>query len=164
MKQCGIIYVFAVLITIHSCTKDKHITEQIDFCGTVANTEWTHSLTKDSLIGNWVICHVDYSKGIGMSTLVDTSYNLSAKLVLNIDGTGTLNSSPLKWSLTTKINYMPILTFTNIDTINPFPVNIIHGDSLVTYIQLPPKSRFFVIAGQGGGGQWEESYISFERQ
>lgn len=163
MKKPEIILVLILAMVVYNCSKDKHNPDP-GFCETTPDLQWTQTLTKDSITGKWMIYHIDYRKYTGTSTLFDTSYNPSAKLVLNADGTGTLNLSPIKWSLTTKVNYMPALSFTNMDTLFPFPVNIIHGDSLVTYIQLPPKIKFFVIAGLGGSGIGEESYISFERE
>ena len=165
-----IILSLTVLATIYSCSKDKGIIDNNNNwdCGYYVDMTWSQNVSADSLVGNWVIWHIDYSKGTGATHLFDTTYNLTAPLTLNANGTGTIYSTPLNWSLSTAPNTFPILTITNIDTLFPFPVNFIYNDTADAHIQNPPsilyQSRFFTTAGQGGNGNCEQIYLSFERQ
>jgi hypothetical protein len=49
----------------------------------------------------------------------------------------------------------------------PFQVNFFYNDSIDLYLQSPPgkiNPGFFISAGNAVNGQWEQSYINFERQ
>lgn len=157
------------LLTITCCSKDNEtIIQTPDWCGTIADMTWTQTVSADSLTGNWIIWQISYSTGTGPTHTFDTTYNLATPLTLNSNGTGTIYSAPLSWALTTSPGTLPTLTITQLDTLFPFTVNFIYNNTADIYLQSPPptqlQSRFFVTAGQGGNGQWEQAYISFERQ
>jgi hypothetical protein len=155
--------------TVLSCTRDNSAPELVNgLCGTVEDMPWAQTVTSDSLIGKWSIFGITYSRGAGETHYYDTSYTSGASLTLNANGTGAINSSHLNWTFTHPTKSLPTLTITKLDTLFPFKVNFIYNDSIDLYLQSPPgtksKSGFFVSAGKGVNGQWEQSYINLERQ
>jgi len=169
MKKLKIFFALAALTTFISCSKNAPIPGQSGWeCGTVADMTWTQNVSADSLAGNWTIWWINYSRGAGQTHYYDTSYALTAPLTLNANGTGTIYSIPLNWSLTVSQNNLPKLTITKLDTLFPFQVNFIYNDTADTYLESPPhiqsQSRFFVTAGKDYNGRWERTYINFERQ
>jgi hypothetical protein len=163
MRLFNIILGFTILTTIISCSRGSSEPDN-SFCGTGSSSGsiWI----KDSLIGNWTIYNIDYSKGNGEIYLVDTAYNLTAPLTLNSNGTGTLYSTSISWKFTISQGIYPKLTITNIDTLYPFKVDFIHNNSADTYIlpiPIPPLDRFCTTAGQDINGQWEKTSIYFRR-
>ena len=164
MKLFNIILGFTILTTIVSCSKASHEPDN-SFCGTssVPGSIWL----KDSLIGNWTIYNIVYSKGNGEIHLVDTTFNLTAPITLNANGTGTLYSSSISWKFAIISGFYPKLTITNIDTLYPFKVNFIHNDTADTYIlpiPTPPLDRFCSTFEQNISGQWEKTSIFFRRR
>jgi hypothetical protein len=169
MQQFTIIFVLALMTSLLSCTRDNSTPELENLlCGTVGDMSWAQTVTSDSLVGKWSILGITYSRGSGETHYYDTSYTSGASLTLNANGTGAINSSPLNWSFTHPSHSLPTLTITKLDTLFPFQVNFIYNDSIDLYLQSPPetksKSGFFVSAGKGVNGQWEQSYINFKRQ
>jgi hypothetical protein len=163
MRLFNIILGFTILTTIISCSKGSSEPDN-SFCGTGSGSGsiWI----KDSLIGNWTIYNIVYSKGNGEIHLVDTAYNLTAPLTLNSNGTGTLYSSSISWKFAISQGIYPKLTITNIDTLYPFKVNFIHDNFADTYIlpiPIPPLDNFRTTAGQDINGQWEKTSIYFRR-
>jgi hypothetical protein len=159
----------ALVAIVLSCTRDNSAPELVNgLCGTVGDMAGAQTVTSDSLVGKWSILGITYSRGAGETHYYDTSYTSSASLTLNANGTGVINSSPLNWSFTRPPKGLPTLTITKLNMLFPFQVTFIYNDSIDLYLQSPPetkpKSGFFVSAGKGVNGQWEQSYINFKRQ
>jgi hypothetical protein len=169
MRQLTVIFVLVLMTSLLSCTRDNSAPELVNgLCGTVGDMAWAQTVTSDSLVGNWSILGITYSKGEGETHYYDTSYTSGASLTLNENGTGAINSTPLNWTFTHPTKGLPTLTITKPEILFPFQVNFIYNDSIDLYLQSPPetksKSGFFVSAGKGVNGQWEQSYINFKRQ
>jgi hypothetical protein len=161
MRQLTTILGLMVLATMSSCKKEDPTTEDANWCGTEEPT-WFQTVTKNDLVGNWLIRNINYSKSIGNTKLYDTSYSVAAPLVLNANGTGTIYSKPLNWSLTASSKYLPKLTITQLDTLFPFPVGFIHNDSADIYMRLAPSPSFYGSVCKTGT-TLECSDISFGR-
>ena len=68
----------------------------------------------------------------------------------------------MNWTFTLPTKGLPILTITKPEILFPFQVNFIYNDSIDLYLQSPPgkiNPGFFVSAGKGVNGQWEQSLI-----
>ena len=171
MKKLTFILSFAVLTVINGCSKEnsKILDDTVkgDRCGTVLDLTWTQNLTIDSLVGNWKILGITYSKGNGQSNF-DTTYNASATLRLNNDGTGLLNNIPINWNLIVSPNIFPVLTFTSFETLFPFPVNFIQNNRLESNLERMPNtnvdSKIYITVEKTISGQWEQAFINFVRQ
>ena len=111
---------------------------------------------------------ISYSKGAGETHFYDTSYVSGTSLTINTNGTRSINSTPMNWTFTLPTKGLPTLTITKPEILFPFQVNFIYNDSIDLYLQSSPetksKSGFFVSAGKGVNGQWEQTYINFQRQ
>jgi hypothetical protein len=171
MKQLTFILSIAVLTIINGCSKQNveipKDTVKGDRCGTIQDLTWTQKLTIDSLVGNWVISGITYARGIGQKDF-DTSYNAAATLMLNNDGTGMLNNSSINWSLATPPNSLPVLTFTNFETLFPFPVYFIQNGRIETMLERMPNttidSKIFISVQKTTNGLWEAAYMNFVRK
>ena len=152
-----------LLLTIVSCSKDKTSGVNINQCGTIADNSWTSSVSSSDLLGAWTVKNVSYSKGIESTHIYDTSYYSEMPLILNADGTGTINSTPLLWQLS-NAGGLPRLTISEMDTLYPFPVGFFINNVTDLSIQAPPHSKILFSAGKSTNGQWEQSYISIEKQ
>jgi hypothetical protein len=163
MRLFNIIMGFTILTTIISCSEG--ITDPDNsFCGTGSGSG--SAWIKDSLKGNWTIYAIAYSKGNGEIHLVDTTYNLTAPLTLNSNGTGTLYSSSISWKFSVSQGFYPKLTITDIDTLYPFTVNFIQNNAADMYIlpiPIPPLDEFCTTVEQDINGQWEKTTIYFRR-
>lgn len=163
MRLLKVFFTLTTLTTIISCSKDTPVPgQQSGWCGTVADMTWTQNVTANDLTGNWTIWNIYYGKGTGNTTLYDTAYSPTAPLTLNANGTGTIYSTPLNWTLTISPNNFPRLTITQLDTLFPFQVGFIYNDTTDIYLQLPPDTRFYGRAHLNGT-PWEYSDISFKR-
>jgi hypothetical protein len=169
MRQLTVIFVLVLIASLLSCTRDNYAPELVNgLCGTVGGMAWAQTVTSDSLVGNWTILGISYSRGSGETHYYDTSYTSGATLTLNANGSGAINSTPLNWTFILPTKGLPTLTITKLDMLFPFQVNFIYNDSIDLYLQSPPEEKtnsgFFVSAGKGVNGQWEQSYINFKRQ
>ena len=155
------------LTIVTSCTKDTAIPNfNSGDCGTLTTLPaWTKSLTDNQLIGDWKITKITYGRGNGSTHYFDTIYYPNQVLKLSASGNGTLNlSTPINWTYNTVPNNFPKMTLIKINSLFAFPVNCIYNDSVDTYFQSFSDQRFFVTYGKGINGNWEQGYISFERQ
>lgn len=161
MRQLKIFFALTALATIISCSKDTPISGQWE-CGTVADMTWTQNVTENDLTGNWTIWNINYYKGTGNTTLYDTTYSSNAPLTLNQNGTGTIYSIPLNWTVTTSPNSLPKLTITPLDTLFSSQVGFLQSGTADIYLQLPPDTRFYGRVSKNGT-PWEYADISFKR-
>jgi hypothetical protein len=168
MRKLSVIFILALLATVLSCSKDNSAPPLKNLlCATVEDMPWARTVTRDSLFGSWTIMGVSYSRGAGETHFYDTSYISGASLTLNANGTGFINSIPMNWTFALPTKGLPTLTITKPEILFPFQVNFIYNDSIDLYLQSPPgkiNPGFFVSAGKGVNGQWEQSYINFERE
>jgi hypothetical protein len=163
LRQLKIFIATTILTTIISCSKDAPVPGQNNWeCGTVADMTWTQNVTANDLTGNWAIWNINYSKGTGNTSTYDTTYSPNAPLTLNSNGTGTIYSLPLNWTVTTSQNSFPKLTITQADTLFPFQVGFLQSGTVDIYLQLPPDTRFYGRASKNGT-PWEYADISFKR-
>ena len=168
MRQLILIFILVQMFTLLSCKRDNSAPELNSLtCGTIEDMPWARTVTRDSLFGSWTIMGISYSRGAGETHFYDTSYVSGASIILNANGTGYINSTPMNWTFGLLTNSLPTLIITKPDNLFPFKVNFIYNDSIDLYLQSPPgkiNPEFFVSAGKGVNGQWEQSYINFARQ